>query len=984
VRKLRLPLLAALALAACETSTSPPEPGGPAALQIVSGDLQTATVGQELPEALVARVTDEDGDPVAGQLVDFRVTAGGGTVHAGAAQTNAQGEVRERWTLGTVAGDTQRVEARAVDAATGEALLFATFRAVATPGPAASITALAPTARTGQAGQPLADSLRARVADAYGNAVPGVPVAWMATAGGGTVAPASGTTDATGTARAQWTLGLHVGAQQAAEASISPAVRAQFTAVAGVPLGATLTAVSGDNQSAPAGSALPAPVVVEVRTAGGQLLPGVPVTWTPAAGSGTATPPVSQTDLDGRASTAWTLGTAAGPQQLTASAEGTAPVTFGATASAGAAAGLAVVGGNGQSAPPSAALPQPLVVRLADVHGNPLAGVTVTWTVTQGTGSPVPTQSVTDAAGEARTRWTLGPERGAQALTATAAGHAAQFTATAVVGPLARVVITPDGVRLTALNEEAQLTAVGTDANGNPVEAPIIWAALDGAVTVNQQGRVRAVAEGQGRVMAAAGAFSDTVVVRVERVGRAVQISGTRTPLTLGDTVRLSAAAQDGGGQSMTIPVRWSSSNPAVLTVNAGGLVRAVGAGTAQITAEVDSAQASVSITVPEVFAVRQIDAGADFTCAITLAGTTYCWGWDETGQLGNGPGGDSSVPVPVSGGIDFAVVRTGERFLSPGALSACGLTAGGTAYCWGNHEAGQLGFDDGRATTPPARCTTPWGSAICQQTPRAVDGGHTFTDIAVGAEHTCAVTPAGEAYCWGRAAEGQLGVPGNTTCTRYLQTSTQTYSCALTPQRVTGVPALTQIRVGAQFTCGLDTNGQAWCWGRNHRGQLGGSGPGPVAVQGGHTFTQIGLGGIFGCGLTSGGAVYCWGDNQYSKLALPSSTAYTSTPVLIGGLPAAEELSLGYDHACVLTTAGLAYCWGSNNSNQSGKASTADNSVGPVADGLVFSSIAAGPSHTCAIRAADQVAYCWGSNYYGQLGTGLNGTYRPRPVRNP
>src|SRR5688572_20506095 len=112
----RLPIsalaLGALLLgAACDGSPSGGGRRDPARLDVVSGDLQPqATAGAELPAPLVVRVVDDRGRPVSDQLVNFVVTAGGGTVFAGSALTDRDGVASERWTLGTVAGDTQKVE----------------------------------------------------------------------------------------------------------------------------------------------------------------------------------------------------------------------------------------------------------------------------------------------------------------------------------------------------------------------------------------------------------------------------------------------------------------------------------------------------------------------------------------------------------------------------------------------------------------------------------------------------------------------------------------------------------------------------------------------------------------------------------------------------------------------------------------------------------------------------------------------------------
>ena len=114
-------------LVACVGPTDSNQITGPLTMSVVSGDGQQGVPGSELPDPLVARVEDARGRPVAGQIVNFRVVSGGGSVFAGAAISNRSGLVQERWTLGF--SDVQRVEARAVDPATGAPLTFAVFTA---------------------------------------------------------------------------------------------------------------------------------------------------------------------------------------------------------------------------------------------------------------------------------------------------------------------------------------------------------------------------------------------------------------------------------------------------------------------------------------------------------------------------------------------------------------------------------------------------------------------------------------------------------------------------------------------------------------------------------------------------------------------------------------------------------------------------------------------------------------------------------------
>jgi len=128
------PALAAIALLALVSACAGDDataPGPTATLDVVSGNTQTGPINTELPQPLVVRVTDASGHPVQGQIVNFRVTSGGGSMFAGAGSTNAQGIVQDRWTLGPDVGQ-QTAEARAVDNKTGAPIVFATFTATAT------------------------------------------------------------------------------------------------------------------------------------------------------------------------------------------------------------------------------------------------------------------------------------------------------------------------------------------------------------------------------------------------------------------------------------------------------------------------------------------------------------------------------------------------------------------------------------------------------------------------------------------------------------------------------------------------------------------------------------------------------------------------------------------------------------------------------------------------------------------------------------
>lgn len=132
-----LPVAATLALLGCEPEITNPDLVGTAgtlSLIIVSGNNQTGPAGLELPQPLVVRVVDANNRPVKDQLLNWEVTAGGGTTWVRASNTNAQGISKMWWTLGTVAGTPQTLEVRAVNPSSGAKVVFGRFTATAFPG----------------------------------------------------------------------------------------------------------------------------------------------------------------------------------------------------------------------------------------------------------------------------------------------------------------------------------------------------------------------------------------------------------------------------------------------------------------------------------------------------------------------------------------------------------------------------------------------------------------------------------------------------------------------------------------------------------------------------------------------------------------------------------------------------------------------------------------------------------------------------------
>jgi hypothetical protein len=192
---------------------------GPVSFVIVSGDNQTGPAGDELPQPVVVRAEDASGNPIAGRHVGFAVVRGGGEMFVGGGVTDANGIVKDYWTLGSVVADSQRIEARSVDPATGAKQVFGVFRATAVPGAPASLVALTTPPSAGwtrPVRSQILDSVRVAVADRFGNRVTqaGIPVQWLPSHGGN-VTTSSGIvpTDAQGVSTTVWRLGSVAGPQ---------------------------------------------------------------------------------------------------------------------------------------------------------------------------------------------------------------------------------------------------------------------------------------------------------------------------------------------------------------------------------------------------------------------------------------------------------------------------------------------------------------------------------------------------------------------------------------------------------------------------------------------------------------------------------------------------------------------------------------------------------------------------------------------------
>ena len=197
------------------------------ALEVEGGGDQTGAAGSPLPEPLIVRAFDPRGHPAIGAGITFSVEEGGGSVSDATATTDGDGRAATTWTLGTTAGEGQRVRGESeVDAE-----VAVEFQATAISGPPAHILMVSGNDQSAVRLALLSAPLIVRVEDAYGNAAAGVPVEFAVEEGGGTVSPSRMNTNSSGLAGTEWTLGPDVG-PQTVTASIEGGASVTFTAEA--------------------------------------------------------------------------------------------------------------------------------------------------------------------------------------------------------------------------------------------------------------------------------------------------------------------------------------------------------------------------------------------------------------------------------------------------------------------------------------------------------------------------------------------------------------------------------------------------------------------------------------------------------------------------------------------------------------------------------------------------------------------------------
>jgi alpha-tubulin suppressor-like RCC1 family protein len=272
----------------------------------------------------------------------------------------------------------------------------------------------------------------------------------------------------------------------------------------------------------------------------------------------------------------------------------------------------------------------------------------------------------------------------------------------------------------------------------------------------------------------------------------------------------------------------------------------------------------------------------------------------------------------------------------------------------------------DGARTSPPAL---------------AIGGAPlAFRQVSVGRDHTCGLTTDDRAWCWGSNEALQLGIS-----TERGPDECNTHACSTHPAPVLGNHRFLQLSVGWLFACGVTTDSEIFCWGRNEQRQLGSGDtvsvhPVPVRLAGNRRYLQVAAGGGGGCAITLASEAFCWGANNRGQLGTGTvTTAPSPVPVRVAGSLDWIQLTGGVADFCGVTTGKRAYCWGKNEGALGDGTLLQRSKPTRVATELQFTRIAAGFDHACAVSTTAR-AYCWGKGFIGD-GTTTLSHLTPVPV---
>ncbi len=341
---------------------------------------------------------------------------------------------------------------------------------------------------------------------------------------------------------------------------------------------ATISIVSGNNQTGTVGQPLANPFVVKVTDSNNNSVPGVSVTFTVTSGGGRLSNIASTTDSQGQASTTFILGPNPGANTVTATVGSVTPVTFTATGNTAKPTTISLVSGNNQAGTAGVPLASPFIVQVTDANNKPVPGVAVIFQITAGggkfSGGGTSLTVNTDAQGQASTTLTLGPNPGTITVTASSTGLSGSpiiFAATSVnvpAGPPSKISVASGDNQTGTVGQPllSPLTVMVTDSNNIPVAGvAVIFAVTAGGGTLSAT-QATTDPSGQASTVLTLGPNPEpnTVTASSPAVGGLITFTATGSLLpTAGAATTIAAVS----GSNQTAATGQPLANPFVVVV---------------------------------------------------------------------------------------------------------------------------------------------------------------------------------------------------------------------------------------------------------------------------------------------------------------------------------------------------------------------------------------------------------------------------------
>ena len=343
---------------------------------------------------------------------------------------------------------------------------------------------------------------------------------------------------------------------------------------------------------------------------------------------------------------------------------------------------------------------------------------------------------------------------------------------------------------------------------------------------------------------------------------------------------------------------------------------------------------------------LKLLSSGLRYSAVVKSDGTIWDWGYNSTGQLGDGTRNDVRLtPVQVHG-LNHVVD------LACGGAHTLAVDASGNVWAWGYNASHQLGTADTQELDVPTK----------------VEGLTGVKMVAAGHDHSMALKTDGSIWVWGSNQYGQLA------------NGTLANDSTGTPRKVQSDQKFVAIDAGFAYCLAIDEQGDVWTWGSNTHGQLGDGSKvnratptkiavtKAVAVAGGHFHSLV---------LRKDGTVVAFSSNNNGQLGIGPSIAEQATPTQVPMLDGVIDIAAstynnnGTHHSLVLKKDGTIWAFGANDQGQLGNGTTTNSSTPVQVSGITNGAmISAGGAHSLALL-SDGKVQAWGWNLYGQVGDG-------------